>query len=700
MLNLENKITINEKTIGSGNLCDYFTDDDLARIGVWVSNNYTRDKESRADWTRRSEAAMNLAMQIQHDKSFPWPGCANIAFPLVTIAAMQFHARAYPAIVNGRKVVATRVIGPDPEGLARRRAELISEHMSWQLLEEDTCWEAGLDQALLNVSIVGGGWKKTYYNSSLGHSVSEFVQSKDFVINYWAKSVESCPAKTHIIPMYRNDIYERVRRGAFRDVLEEEWFLGPAQQTTTFASTESDNRAGITPPAASDSETPFNVLEQHCSLDLDCDGYAEPYIITFEETTSTVLRIALRFNRIEDVEYNSQKQIVKINADEYFTKIPFIPSPDGSIMDVGFGMLLGPLNESVNAAINQLFDAGTLSNTAGGFLGRGAKIRGGVYQFQPFGWNRVDSTGEDLRKSIFPLPVREPSAVMFNLLSLIIDYTNRISGSTDMMVGENPGQNTPAETSRAMLEQGQKIYSAIFKRVWRSMKDEFKKLYQLNAVYLPLRTTFGEGSTIGREVYSAGGTSVYPVADPTISSDGAKFAKARLLREAAATGAGYDTDEVEREYLRGMGYDDLDKIFPGTKGQEPPVDIKIQIQSMKSQVEMAKLEQAKMEFVVTMQENVRLNTAKIAQLTATANKLEIEAQSEPAKQNVAAFRAGIEALREQNKQNNAQLDRMMEQINAAREANTGTGTIPGMAAPSGNGAVDAMGIPQEGLPSQ
>src|SRR5690606_31142549 len=227
-------------------------------------------------------------------------------------------------------------------------------------------------------------------------------------------------------------------------------------------------------------------------------------------------RIVCRFDRIEDIHYNNQNEIIKIDAWEYFTKIPFIPSPDGGALDIGFGTLLGPLNESVDAAINQLFDAGTLANTAGGFLGRGAKIRGGVYEFSPFDWQRVDSTGDDLRKSIFPLPVREPSNVMFQLLGLIIDYTNRISATTEINVGENVGQSPPAETSRTMNVNGQRIYSAIFKRIWRSMKLEFRKLYQLNSVFLPVSVQFGAaGRSIGREDYRGSAAQVVPFADPS-----------------------------------------------------------------------------------------------------------------------------------------------------------------------------------------
>lgn len=691
MLNLDGKITLDLDTIQSPNLCEEFSNADLGKIGAWAHDNYLRDEQSRRNWKTRTNAAMDLAMQVSKDKSFPWPNCANIAFPLVTIAALQFHARAYPAIVNGRNVVQTRVLGPDPEGLVQARANRISAHMSYQLLEQDEAWEEGQDRALLNISIVGCGFKKTTQNDSLGHPVSEFVQAKDLVIDYWAKSVDSAMTKTHIIPLYRNDIYERCARGSFRDIRTESWYTGASRPRDTGRTNDPDNRQGQTPPDNLD-DAPFIFLEQHTYLDLDKDGYAEPVIITIEESSQTVVRIVTRFDRIEDIEYDNKNNIVRINPMEYFTKLPFIPSPDGGIYDVGFGVLLGPLNESVNSALNQLFDAGTLSNTAGGFLGRGAKIRGGVYSFQPFGWHRVDATGDDLRKSIYPLPVREPSAVMFQLLSLIIDYTNRIAGATDMMVGENPGQNTPAETSRAMLEQGQKIYSAIFKRVWRSMKLEFKKVYTLNSIFLPLQMSFGSGGKIGREDYSLGSVSVVPAADPTIASDGARFAQARLLKEAAGATPGYDADEVERRYLKALGIDEVDKVYPGQASMPPPApDVKVQLQEMKNQVAMAQLEQKKMEFALTMQETVRMNTAKIQQLMAQAVKLEEQARGESGKQQIAAFRAGIEAMREQNAQVNAQLDRVMAEMRNDREGNART--VSRVEGASGNPEVDAMGFP-------
>lgn len=696
MLNLSTQLKMDKGTISSPNLCGQFTDDDLRAIGSWVHEGYTRDMQSRESWLARTEAAMDLAMQLQKDKNFPWAGCSNIAFPLITIAAMQFHSRAYPSVVNGRSVVQCRVVGSDTQGTGQKRAEKIGQHMSWQLLEQDEDWEEGVDRALLNVSIVGVGFKKSYHSPSLGHNVSEFVTAKDLVVNYWARSIEGARIKTHVFPMYRNDIHERAMRGSYRDVTNEAWYQGRARVNNP--DQRANERTGQTVPNAGD-DSPYIMLEQHCWLDLDGDGYEEPYIVTIEEDSQTVVRIVCRFDREEDVERNSKGRIVRITATEYFTKIPFIPSPDNSIMDIGFGVLLGPLNDSVNSAINQLFDAGTVSNTAGGFLGRGAKLRGGVYSFKPFEWQRVDATGDDLRKSIFPLPVREPSTVMFNLLTFIVEYTNRVSGATDMTVGENPGQNTPAETSRVMLEQGQKIYSAIFKRIWRSMKREFKKLYTLNAVHLPTRSLWGEGAEILREDYAVGGAQVIPVADPTITSDVARFARATLLREAAATNPGYNVDEVEKRYLKDMGVDQIDLIYPGQAKMPPPgPDVKVQIQQLKNEAAMANLEAEQMRFMMTMQETRRLNDMKIMQLQAQAKLLEAQAESEPGKQNVAAFRAGIEAIREHNKGLDSQLDRMMRTMENGREANAGRGTLRQLEGAPSNTEDAAMGEVTPGVP--
>lgn len=662
MLNLDHKLVLDAAAIKSPNLASRFEKADLDRIGNAVIDGFDRDKQSRSAWERRNEAGMDLALQISKAKNFPWPNCSNVAFPLVTIAAMQFHARAYPAIISGNDIVKCRVIGEDKTGEITERAERISTHMSWQCLEEDQAWEEQHDRGLLNLSIVGCNFLKTYFDAREAHNTSELVLAKDLVVNYWAKSVETTPRKTQLIPLYRNDIYEKVRRGTFRDVLEEAWFLGVAQSETSQARLRQDQRQGTNPPQP-DETTPFCGLEQHVLMDLDGDGYAEPYIITVERQSKSVLRIVTGFDREEDVERNAKGQVICIHRLQYYTKVPFIPSPDGGIYDIGFGVLLGPLNESVNTAINQLFDAGTMSTTAGGFLGRGAKVKGGVYTFSPLEWKRLDATGDDIQKSIFPLPVREPSTVLFQLLGLLIDYTNRISGSTDMMVGENPGQNTPAETSRTMVQQGEKIFNAIFKRVWRAMKEEFKKLYVLNAINLPDSYSFGPtGQKALRADYLGNPNSVAPAADPNLTSEAQQFQQAQAIASRAATVPGYDPMEVERRVLKHLKVDGIEKLFPGPEKFPPGKDVKLQIAELRAQEADGKLKAQQQQFLIEMQEQARLDDAQIAKIEGELRIAEAAAQGDQTDRQINAMNTMLGFMKHSQAERQTRIDALTKEL--------------------------------------
>lgn len=660
MFTIQSPITLDAAAISSPNLCDRFDPTDLSNIGVECWAGYERDRISRETWMRRNEAGMDLALQISKDKNFPWPGCSNIAFPLITIAAQQFHARAYPAIVDGPDIVKCRVTELDETGELTARADRISTHMSWQVLEQDKAWEEQMDKLLLNLSIVGTSFKKTYFSAAKSHNVSELVLAKDLVIDYWAKCVDEAPRKTHLQPMFRNEIYERVMRGTYRDILEEQWYQGAPANSTSTTQVNQNNRQGVTPPPPDDT-TSFLFLEQCCRMDLDGDGYFEPYIITFDSISKEVVRIVCNFESDADVERvmegKYKGKILRIFETQYYTKFSFIPSPDGGIYDIGFGVFLGPLNEAVNSLVNQLVDAGSMANGKGGFLGRGAKIRGGVYTFSPFEWKRVDSNGDDLRKNIVPLEGGEPSMVLFNLLSLLIDYTNRIAGSTDLMVGENPGQNTPAETSRLMAEMGQKIYNAIFKRVWRATKEEFEKLYTLNSRHILPGKRYIGGAT--SDDYLGNPDEIAPAADPNITSDSMALQQATALKQAAMTTPGYDRDAVEMRYLKALKIDAPAQVFPGTKGAPPPEDVKVQLQKLKNEVSMAELEWSKQEFVLTLQEERQLNGAKITELMASAEKLAADAQSEQAYAQVAIINAQVAGLKTKNEQINSRIDHLL-----------------------------------------
>jgi chaperonin GroES len=499
-----------------------------------VYKDFDNDLLSRSSWEKRTETSLKLALQVAENKNFPWVNASNVKFPLITIAALQYHARSYPVLVDSDMPVKCRVVGEDKDGVRAARSTRVEQHMSYQLLEEDEDWESEMDKVLITQPIIGCAFKKTYYDPIRKHNISENVLAKDLVVNYWTKSLETASRVTHILQMTKNEIYERVALGLWCEISE-----GRQQQYSSAVmgsglQQAQDKAQGMTPPESNDPSTPIEILEQHCTIDFDDDGYAEPYIVYVRRDNKQVARIVARYTE-QDVDRNKDEKVLSIKAEQYFTKYPFIPSPDGGFYDLGFGVLLGPLNESINTIINQLVDAGTMANTAGGFLSRGIKLRGGNYSFNPMEWKHVDTTGDDLRKGIVPLPVREPSQVLYTLLDLLINYGQRISGSVDILSGQNPGQNTPAETSRTMAEQGMKIFNGIFKRTHRSLKQEFRKLYRLNQIFITENTPYvSNAKNTGLVLvsdYEGPVTDVMPTADPSITSD------TQRLNQAAAIAA-------------------------------------------------------------------------------------------------------------------------------------------------------------------
>lgn len=687
MLRLEKNITLDKDAIEAPNLTNRFEKKDLDAIGAEVWRGYDEDRKSRAKWEKRNQAAMDLAMQVQRVKTFPWPNCSNVAFPLVTIGALQFHSNAYPALIQGTDIVKMRVIGEDPTGEKTKRAGRIATHMSWQVLEEDVSWEEGQDRLLINLPIVGTVFKKTYYDADKGYNTSDVVLAQDLVFDYWAKSVETCTRKTHRIPLFRNFIYSQIERKVFRDIREEAWYGSTAVTQPDAAEARRDNRLGTTPPYQ-DFNTPFSGLEQHVEMDLDGDGYAEPYIITIEENSKCVLRIVCGFDREEDIERTKQGKVIAIKRMEYFTKYEFIPSPDGGVLGIGFGVLLGPLNEAVNSLINLLIDTGVMSLTAGGFLGKGAKIRGGVYTFAPLEWKRIDSSGDDLRKNIVPLEPREPNTVLFQLLSLLIEYTNRVAGTTDTTIGENPGQNTPAETMRTMVEQGRKIYNAVHKRVWRAMKEEFKKRYVLNGIFMPNRMSFGKDQMALREDYLGNPDHVVPAADPNITSDTMALMQATALKQAAAATPGYNPEEVERRYLKALKIDGIDQVYPGVSKTGAPESEKLQIAKLKQEGEMAWLDFEKQQFAMELQEEYRVNSANIAKIAAEIENMQAVNEGDKDDRRVAILQSVMKMGEARNAEILSRLDVLKkqleirrEQIKASNERNVG-----GLDGASGNGS--------------
>ena len=312
----------------------------LNDIGSEVDRKYKIDKQSRAEWEKGSERAMDIALQVREVKNYPFEGAANIKYPLVTVAALQFGARAYPAIIDGTRIVKAQVVGNDSgvpikddngdpkvdplsqeplwikkPGEKRAKADRVSRHMSYQLLNEMEEWEEDTDVLLHHLPIVGCAFRKVWRSETLGRNKSEMVPAKHLVVNDKCRSLDEAPAVTHEIFLYPQDIEERKLSGVFLDI-----DLGsPAE-------------------ADSDEDAPHMFLEQHRYIDLDEDGYKEPYIVTVHKDTCHVVRIVANYS-VDEIKDNGKK-IVRIPKEQYFVKYSFIPDPKGGFYDIGFGRLL------------------------------------------------------------------------------------------------------------------------------------------------------------------------------------------------------------------------------------------------------------------------------------------------------------------------------------------------------------------------
>jgi chaperonin GroES len=536
--------------IQSQNLAAEIDEDVLQKIGQECGRGYDIDKASRADWEKLTKSAMDLAMQVAEEKSWPWQKAANVKFPLITTAAVQFAARAYPAIVQSPAIVKGKVNGPDPDGTKLDRANRVASHMSYQLMEEMEEWEEDTDRLLLMTAIVGCSFRKTYFDSTLGRNVSELVPAKHVVFNH-AVAWRKLRRVTQELFLYKNDVIERVRSGTFREI-----------------------ELGLPDGEDSDEDGAFEFRECHCWYDLDEDGYKEPYIVTYKADTHEVVRIVARFDE-EGVQVNNSAQVARIAPTGYWTKYPFLPNPDGGSYDIGLGVLLNPINETINTVINQLLDAGTLANTGGGFIGKGLRLKSGPMRFSPGEYKPVDAQGAAIRDNIVPLTFPGPSPVLFQLLGMLIDAGRDVASVKDVLTGEQSQSNVPATTTLALIEQGLKVFTAIYKRIHRALGHELKLLYRLNKLYLQPEVYFqfhDSQQTVTLEDYRGDSTDISPVSDPHLVTDAQELAKAQALMGFSGDPL-FNQMELRKRFLKAIKEENPEQLLQ--EPQQPPPDPKM-----------------------------------------------------------------------------------------------------------------------------
>lgn len=592
-----------ENALESINLAEDLSEDLLVTIGTDLAKLVEEDDTSRQEWLEDQDSWLKLASQVKDVKTYPWQGSSNVKYPLMTVSALQFHARALPGLINSNNPVRARVVGKDPQGEKLKRANRVGKFMSYQILEEMTDWLDEMDRMMLVLPIIGLCYKKTYFSENKGEVVSKLIMPRDLILNYHAQDY-SRARMSHVIFMDENELMEYQRGDIFLDVE----LSHPSKEVEGVR----DETIGLSHIGADDE--PFEIVESHCWLDLDEDGYKEPYIVTYHRDSEQVLRIVARWEE-NGVQYNEKDKVVKIIPTEYFTPYTFIPDPNSSVYGIGFGRLLGPTNETVNTLINQLVDAGTLANMQSGFMSRGLKLQGGASRFRPGEWKVVNTTGAELKNSIVPLPVREPSGTLFQLLGMLIDSGQRISSVTDIMSGENPGQNQAATTTMAVLEQGLKVFNGIYKRIHRSLGKEYKKIFRLNGYYLdedrynmlldegalkpeiPPNASPEEAEMLMKQAqqnpqpvatiedFTAEGLDIIPTSDPEFLSDNQKSMKAQSLLQKATSGLPVNVMVATRRTLEAEGHDDIDEIMNMPPPQPSPDDKKLQLEAIKLELD-------------------------------------------------------------------------------------------------------------------
>lgn len=568
---------------------------------------YESDKASISEWLEGCENARKLCKPQKSTKTFPWPGAANINHPLLSTAVLQFASRAYPAVVETPYPVKGNVSGDDPDGSKGMLADRIGKFMSWQLLNQMTEWEEETDALLNSLPLYGTAFKKVYYCPSRARNISCFVPGATVIVEHGTKDLESCPRISEEMSFYPYEIKERQMSGEFNA----EW-----------GNKDEDY----------DDQEAVDCIEQQLLLDLDGDGYPEPYVITVDVESGKCLRLVANYDTdtmIVEVDGPEGKvrgrltdfmdapldavRLLSIKKTGYFVKYNFFPDPDGGFYGLGFGHMLGPLNNAVNTLLNQMIDAGTLANTGGGFLAKDTNLRSGSISLTPGEYVKVDTRGRPLRDAILPIDniVGGPSGVLYNLLAFLLDAAKEVSSVQDVMTGGG-GTNMPATTVLAQIEQGMKVFTSIYKRIHKSFKAELASLYALNAKYLDETVYFGvmdNQMAVARQDFNTANIDIAPVSDPSLATDLQRSAKAQALLQTAGM-PGVNVQEILLEYYTSLKVDNPERfMMPPPQGPSPEEQMAMAEQEMK---------------MIELQIKAKESLANIADKIASAMKKEAE----------------------------------------------------------------------------
>ena len=537
------------------NLADLLPDDVLEPIGNEMVQNYMDYKSSRKDWEQGYIQGLDLLGFKYENRTEPFQGASGATHPVMAEAVTQFQAQAYKELLPSDGPVRTQIIGVKNPA-TEQQAQRVKDFMNYLIMDQMKEYEAEFDSMLFHLPLAGSTFKKVYYDVNLGRAVSKFVPADELIVPYTATSLDDAEAIIHTIKISENELKKQQVNGFYRDVE-----LGPPGNVEK-NELEKKERDLEGSKKTGKNEPIYTLLECHVNLDLEgfeevgADGQPTgiklPYVVTVEEGSRLVLSI--RRNYAPDD--------LKKNKIQYFVHFKFLPG----LGFYGFGLIhmIGGLSRTATAALRQLLDAGTLSNLPAGFKQRGVRVRDEAAPIQPGEFKDVDAPGGNLRDAFFPLPYKEPSQTLLNLLGIVVQAGQRFAAIADMQVGDS-NQAAAVGTTIALLERGSRVMSAIHKRCYAAMKKEFKLLSTVVSQYLPPEYPYDVvgGARNVKQTDFDNRIDVIPVADPNIFSMSQRVTLAQTqLQLATSNPQIHNLYQVYRNMYEAIGVKNVDAVLP------------------------------------------------------------------------------------------------------------------------------------------
>ncbi len=598
-----------------GDITSYITADTLLDIGARVVEDYESDRSERSDWETIVKEALKSASQESNGvtKSYPWPNASNINYPLLTTAALQFNARAYPAIVKGDEAISVKVVGKDngrpmmgpdgqqmvivngqpmpasaamaavqeaaqggqppvppqmawsvPPGGKAARAGRVRDYLNTVLFYRMEDWEADTDALLLQLPIVGCVFRKCWYDAEQDRHCAAMVPALRLYAPRGAKGCDTSPRLTEEIPdQFPADILGKMRSGYYREFD----LYGLYQEGAKDALADFDRK-------------PRMLLEQSRLIDLDEDGMPEPYIVTVDHETREVLRLEPNYGP-ESIKHDGER-VIRIKRGQFYVKYDFFPDPNGGFYGLGLGHLLRQMGGVIDTAINQMLDAGQAQVAGGGFVGAGVRLTGkgrsGRLTFSPGEYKTVDVPGNQLREAIVDRTFPGPSQIMYNLLELMLGAARDISSVKDVITGD-ASNNGQVGTTLALIEQGLQVFTAIYKRTYRALKAEYALLFSNVSRYATDETREDYANILDDPAadfdadFNQQDMDIRPVSDPASVTRMQKMARAQFL-------GGFvnlpwvNGPEITKRMFEAADVEDTDQlIMPPQPPQPNPKDV-------------------------------------------------------------------------------------------------------------------------------